>query len=135
MAGFIPTCLVTNNYQLLKNLELELNGQYYSKFRNAAATIEARWGLDFGLRKKFGGGQSLAFNVADIFNTFSLWDVNFNAPKANVQWNGVGNFEGPIFRLSFSTPFGNKNLKLGDKRTSKKLIKNVVCVNSNISQI
>ena len=117
--NFNYNILLTNNYQLFENLEVELNGQYYSKFQYSVAAIKARWSLDFGLRKKFKGGQSLAFNAIDIFNTLSQYEVAFDAAAANIQYNALFDIEGPVFRMSFSMPFGNRNLKNRATRESR----------------
>lgn len=111
--------LFTNSYQLSKDFEFEFNGQYYSKFQYSAAIIQPRWSVDLGLKKKFKGGQSLTFNATDIFNTFSQYEVLFDAPAANIEFQGDYNLEGPIFRLSYSMPFGNKKIKNKSKRESK----------------
>ena len=116
--NFNYNLLVVNSYQFGANLEAELSSQYYSRLQYSAAEIDPRWGIDFGLRKKFKGGQSLAFNVTDVFNTMSQYKVGFDAAAAEIRYKAFYDLEGPIFRISFSTPFGNKNLKRMAKRAS-----------------
>lgn len=117
--NFNYNIVFTNSYQLTHDLELEVNTQYYSKFKYSTAVIQPRWALDLGLKKKFKGGQSLTFNATDIFNTFSQYEVEFDASAANIQFDGLYDLEGPIFRLSYSMPIGNKNLKNKERRASK----------------
>ncbi|MEL6989107.1 MAG: outer membrane beta-barrel protein, partial [Bacteroidota bacterium] len=117
--NFNYNILWTNSFTLPSNIELEANAQYYSKFVYAAAFIKSRWSIDFGVRKKFPKGQILAFNVIDVFNTLSQWDVDYDAGPANIRYQGIFDQEGPIYRASFSFPFGNTNLKRKSKRTSR----------------
>jgi len=110
--------IFTNTFNLIKNYELELNGQYYSKLKFGVADVQARWGIDFGISKKFESGSRLSFNITDIFDTSSGWKVQTNTEKVNLINTGHYNVEGSVFRLSYAMPFGNQNIQKRNKRYS-----------------
>jgi hypothetical protein len=102
-----------NSFTLSKSVSAELSGWINTPLVYGVFKMKSQGSVDFGISKKFKNGAKLKFSVRDIFKT-----SNF---RANVDDNGlimrVRNDQEPRrANISFSTPFGNKEVKAARNR-------------------
>ena len=106
----------THNYNLGKSFQLELSASYMSPYIYAATDVKSRYSIDLGIQKKFVNGSSLSLNVTDVFDTGTQWHLITDIPQSGIYYNWFGNYEGSIFRLSYTMPIGNKKVASREKR-------------------
>ncbi len=101
--------------KLPKDIKLEINGWYMTKFLEEFLTINRMGGLSFGLSKTFLDKRArVSFNYNDVLYTqktdatIGFGDVNVNFRQRNDSRNA---------RLSFSYQFGNTKVKGSRKRS------------------
>lgn len=101
------TLSTVQSFDLGRDFELEVSGEYNSTQFEGVIRTEPRIGLDMGLRKRFPSGTSLSLNISDVLNTSSEWNVIGDTPEYEVFYDWIFDNEGPIFRLSLMVPFGD----------------------------
>jgi hypothetical protein len=102
--------------KLPKDIKLELNGFYMTKFLEEFLTISPLGGLSMGVSKSFADKRSrLSINFNDVFYTQKTSAViGFNDTYVNFsQRNDSRNL-----RVSFSYQFGNTKVKSSRKRST-----------------
>ncbi|RYZ26780.1 MAG: TonB-dependent receptor [Chitinophagaceae bacterium] len=124
-SGFNWDAELTTNYRfgnekgLLKNLGLQLVGEYES----AEVTVQGRnlpqYQVDFGLRKEFLNNKkaALTFNINDIFNTQrngSIYDTE-NFYQDSYRRRNVRSF-----RINFTYKFGKDDFKIFGKDNNRR---------------
>ncbi|MEI9810878.1 MAG: outer membrane beta-barrel family protein [Bacteroidota bacterium] len=101
-------------FKLPKDYTLELSGFYVSPGLFGISRIKAMGRLDIGAQKKIGKkGGSLRFAVNDVFQSMFL-QIYSDQPKQDFYTRSNIRFAYRTFRLTWTCPFGNKELK--DKR-------------------
>lgn len=106
------------SFDLGHDFALEISAEYNSTQFEGVIRTEPRVALDMGLRKRFSSGATLSFNVSDVLNTSSEWNIKSDTSDYDVNYNWLFNSEGPVFRLSLLIPFGNKIEMDGQQRKS-----------------
>ncbi|MGV3527722.1 MAG: outer membrane beta-barrel protein [Flavisolibacter sp.] len=115
--GFNWEGKLTLNYKqksaspLLKDLRLQLMGEYESEEVTAQGRNLAQYRVDFGLRKDFlkDNKLSLSFNVNDVFNSHrfgSIYDTDFFYQESTRRRNPRN------FRVTLSYKFGKDDFNL-----------------------
>lgn len=106
----------TQKFSLPNQFTAEISGFYQSKQLLGVIEMRAFGGVDFGLEKKFQNSQ-LRLAVTDIFNTNKF---NFNAtiPEENLDTRMLIDIETRIVRVTYSTSFGNRKLKVKNRDTT-----------------
>lgn len=101
--------------KLPKDIKVEINGWYMTKFLEEFLTINRMGGLSFGLSKTFLDKRArISFNYNDVLYSqktdavIGFGDVNVNFRQRNDSRNA---------RLSFSYQFGNTKVKGSRKRS------------------
>ena len=101
-------------FTLPKKFAAEISGFFQSPSLFGASKTKAFGQLNVGVQKKFvKNNSSLRFGVDDIF-TSMRFRFNFEVPSENFYTDGSLLFSKRIFKLTYTTNFGNKMLK--DKR-------------------
>ena len=101
-------------FALPKKFAAEISGFFQSPSLFGATKTKAFGQLNVGVQKKFiKNNSSLRFGVDDIF-TSMRFRFNFEVPSENFYTDGSLLFSKRIFKLTYTTNFGNKMLK--DKR-------------------
>ena len=104
-------------FRLPKDYAFELTGFYVSPGLFGISRIKAIGSLDVGLQKKIGKkGGSLRFAVGDLLQTEWI-RVYTDQPEQHFYTRSNFRFAYRTFRLTWSCPFGNKELK--DKRARR----------------
>ncbi len=109
------TSSLSQTFTLPKDLTVELNGNYSSRFVNGIYTYRPNGNLDFGLGKSLlKGAANIRFSVSDVFNTrfATRYFTNFT----NLDVNLSSKFESRIARLNFTYRFGKATVKSARKR-------------------
>lgn len=106
------------SFDLGHDFDLEISGEYNSTQFEGVIRTEPRVALDMGLRKRFSSGTTLSFNVSDVLNTSSEWNIKSDTSDYDIFYNWLFDSEGPVFKLSLSVPFGNKIEMDGQRRKS-----------------
>ena len=123
--GFNWDAELTTNYKfphqkgILKNLGLQLVGEYESMEVSAQGRNVAEYQVDFGLRKEFLKDKkaSFSFNINDVFNTQrfgNIFDTESFYQESYRRWNVRS------FRVGFIYKFGKDDFNIfrreGDNR-------------------
>tara|TARA_R110002051_G_scaffold290773_1_gene354440 strand:- start:68756 stop:71167 length:2412 start_codon:yes stop_codon:yes gene_type:complete len=88
----------------------ELSGFYQTRSLVGNVKFESLGILNFGIQKKFKGGNRLAFNVSDIFNSLERIGIT-NIPEENIYIERAFDFSQRTFKVTYSASFGNKGVK------------------------
>ena len=100
----------SQNFTLPKNFSMEVSGFYRSPALFGIVEFQAFGSLNFGLQKKFKNESTLRFNIQDLLNTMKFEGVG-DLPEQGLDTRTTYDMEGQIFRLTFSSSFGNKKVK------------------------
>ncbi|CAN5479219.1 outer membrane beta-barrel family protein [soil metagenome] len=100
----------TQNFKLPNNFTAEISGFYQSKQLFGVMELKAFGGVDFGLEKKFQHSQ-LRLAISDLFNT-NNWNLITTIPEENLDTRLFLDFETRVVRVTYSTSFGNRKLKV-----------------------
>lgn len=105
----------SQKFTLPHKFTIELSGYYQSRQLFGVSELKALGAVNFGLEKKFSNGQlRIAYN--DIFET-SQWYFTANIPEANINSETHIGFETNVLMVTYSTSFGNNNIKKRNKST------------------
>jgi iron complex outermembrane recepter protein len=105
-----------NNFKLMHDWTLELNGNYNSPTVNAAAYDKVKWGIDVGAQKIILKGQgNIKFSATDIF--WTNYDRSLLVFGAQII-EGQFKRESRQFKLNFTYRFGNNQIKSSRNRAS-----------------
>lgn len=101
----------SQTFKLPKNYTLELSGFYQSPGLFGIARFEGLGRMDFGAQKKIGTkGGSLRFSITDVFQSM-LIKISSDMKDQGFYTNSTIRFNYRTFRLTWTCPFGNKELK------------------------
>lgn len=106
----------SQKFSLPKNFTVEVSGFYQSEQLFGIARMKPFGSLDFGVEKKFENSSiRLAYN--DILKTQN-WDFRTYIPEENLNIRTHVDFDNSVIRLTYSTTFGNKKLKVNKRETT-----------------
>jgi outer membrane receptor protein involved in Fe transport len=100
----------SQKFSLPRQFAAEILGFYESKQLWGVSEMRAYGGVDVGLEKKFHNSQ-LRLAITDLFNT-NKWYFKTNIPEGNLNTRNLFDFETRVIRITYSTSFGNKKLKV-----------------------
>ena len=107
---------LSQNWMITDAIDMELSTSYSSPYYFGVMRMKTRYQVDLGLRKRFRSGASLSFNINDVFDTGTQWPSTSDLGQMGFGYGFNFDGEGPVFRLNYSMPIGNKNLKTRSKR-------------------
>lgn len=107
----------TQTWTINRIADIEITAGYYAPIYSGVIRTAARKQVDFGIRRTMRSGIAVSLNVSDVFNTGTQWPTVADVERAGIFYKFHFDAEGPVFRLSFSMPLGNRNIKLRDRRT------------------
>jgi len=99
--------------KLPKDFTFEISGFYNSKQLFGVSEMGAFGALTLGLEKKLLNG-SIRASYSDLFDT-NQWLFQTNLSEENLNAETLIDFETRIFRLTYSTTFGNRKLKVNKR--------------------
>nr|WP_199157107.1 TonB-dependent receptor [Pedobacter sp. ASV2] len=114
-SGFSWNANVTGNLTVVKNVSLQMRGDYRAAEVMAQGKRNAMYGIDGGAKYDFPNKKaSLSFNVRDIFNT-RKWSMTTDDNYTNVDF--ARRMQGTMGNLTFSYRFGKSTFNF--KKTKK----------------
>lgn len=114
-SGFSWNANLTGNLTVVKNLSLQMRGDYRAAEVMAQGKRNAMYGIDGGAKYDFPNKKaSLSFNVRDIFNT-RKWSMTTDDNYTNVDF--ARRMQGTMGNLTFSYRFGKSTFNF--KKTKK----------------
>ena len=102
---------ISQRLQLRKGWSFEVNGAWNSEFYVGTIRQPARTTFNLGLEKEFGNNARLGFSWTDMFDNGSYLGLRNNLENQGLFYDWEYEFEGNIFRLSFSVPLNGKQSK------------------------
>ncbi|MEO0338301.1 MAG: outer membrane beta-barrel family protein [Bacteroidota bacterium] len=105
------------NFRLPGNFSAQIFGYHQTKSISGIAELSPITNISLGIQKKIGNNSSLRFSINNLFGY--EYDV-FTAENLALDYSTNTNywFEPNIFRLSFSSSFGNEKLKSARRRNT-----------------
>ncbi|WP_316804553.1 TonB-dependent receptor domain-containing protein [Pedobacter nototheniae] len=114
-SGFSWNANLTGNLTVVKNVSLQMRGDYRAAEVMAQGKRNAMYGIDGGAKYDFPNKKaSLSFNVRDIFNT-RKWSMTTDDDYTNVDF--ARRMQGTMGNLTFSYRFGKSTFNF--KKTKK----------------
>ena len=114
-SGFSWNANLTGNLTVVKNVSLQMRGDYRAAEVMAQGKRNAMYGIDGGAKYDFPNKKaSLSFNVRDIFNT-RKWSMTTDDNYTNVDF--ARRMQGTMGNLTFSYRFGKSTFNF--KKTKK----------------
>lgn len=101
---------VNNTFKFAKGLTANLGGRYLSPFVDGDQIKDTGININLGISKKLANG-SIVFNIQDLTNTSGKRNWEYNQPELGIRTFGSNNFSERVFRLTYSTTFGDQKLK------------------------
>lgn len=103
------------SFSLPKEWGIELSGFYQTKNLNGNVTVQATGMLNFGLQKQLPNGARISFNVNDVFDSFVFTGIT-DIPELDLFIERSYDFSNRVFRLSYSTSFGDSQVRRNRNR-------------------
>jgi hypothetical protein len=107
----------SHTYKVDNNHTVEINGFYNSASVLGRYKVNAIYGINFGIQKKFSSGNSLRFNIRDALNSIKFTGGT-DLTSEGFLTDGSFDFSNRTFSLSYSFNFGNTKLKSTRNRTT-----------------
>lgn len=105
-------------FALSKSLNLELSANWNSRIPVGNAYFGSRLSFSIGVQKELKNKAKIAFAWQDLFDNGSFFEITNDQPQRNIYFNWLYEFEGNIFRLSYTMPLGKQNDQRKKQRSS-----------------
>lgn len=108
----------SQSLRLPKQYTIELSGFYFSGGPYGKIVARPAGEVNIGIQKELGGnGGTLRFTVSDVFLT-AIWTSVIDDPEQNFYYRGQYRQTERIFRLTYSSKFGNGKVKDARRRAT-----------------
>jgi len=115
--GFTWNANLTGNLAVVKNVSLQIRGDYRAPEILAQGRRNTMYGFDGGAKYDFPNKKaSLSLNIRDIFNT-RKWSMTTNGPNARVDFER--RMQGTMGNLTFSYRFGKSTFKFNKPKKTE----------------
>lgn len=108
---------MSQSFTLPKNFFIELSGFYRSPGLDGISLIKSFGSLDFGVKKKFGTKDVLAFSANNLLNSQDI-RIHTNLPDLNLVGDVNLRFSWRTFKLTYTHNFGKNKLKASRNRNT-----------------
>ncbi|GLR16995.1 outer membrane beta-barrel family protein [Portibacter lacus] len=107
---FSHTIQMNNTFNLGKGWRANLGGRYSSPFISGDQFQRVGLNINAGIVKNLKNG-SIVFNIQDATNTSGVIFWEYHQPELGIRTSGDNDFSERVFRLTYSTNFGDQKLK------------------------
>lgn len=106
----------SQKFTLPNQFTAEISGTYQSKQLFGIMEVRAVGGLDFGLEKKIQDSR-LRLSFTDMFDSNKRY-LSTSIPEENLNTRWVLDFETRIVRITYSSSFGNRKMKINRRNAT-----------------
>lgn len=101
---------VNNTFQFGRGFTANLGGRYLTPYISGDQFQDLGININLGISKKLGNG-SIVFNIQDVTNTSGIIHWEYEQAELGIRTFGDNDFSERVFRLTYSTTFGDQKLK------------------------